>query len=90
MDQIRYFIVKKTKILRGEDAKNDGRRDTTKGINQVLRFALVYFRKKGYYCKVSIAIWQFSAAIEAAHFPAVFEMLLSQHSKKGPHSWGRP
>jgi hypothetical protein len=33
---------------------------------------------------------QFSAAIEAAHFPAVFEMLQCQHSKKGPHSWGRP
>ena len=33
---------------------------------------------------------QFSAAIEAAHFPAVFEMQSSLHSKKGPHSWGRP
>ena len=26
---------------------------------------------------------QFSAAIEAAHFPAAFRMLLSQHSKEG-------
>ena len=33
---------------------------------------------------------QFSAAIEAAHFPAVFEMQPCLHSKKGPHSWGRP
>ena len=33
---------------------------------------------------------QFSAAIEAAHFPAVFEMQPCLHSKKGPHPWGRP
>ena len=33
---------------------------------------------------------QFFAGIGPAHFPAVFEMLTCQHSKKGPHSWGRP
>jgi len=33
---------------------------------------------------------QFSAAIGAAHFPAAFEMQPCLHSKKGPHSWGRP
>ena len=33
---------------------------------------------------------RFSAGIGPAHFLAVFEMQLRLHSKKGPHSWGRP
>jgi len=33
---------------------------------------------------------QFSAAIGAAHFPVAFGMQPCLHSKKGPHSWGRP
>ena len=32
---------------------------------------------------------RFSAAIEAAHFPAAFRMLLSQHSKEGAPFMGK-
>ena len=33
---------------------------------------------------------RFFAGIGPAHFLAVFEMQPCLHSKKGPHSWGRP